>query len=102
MILLLPGRKGELTVSFNSTGKNGKQNKVITITSNSVGIFNQVMITATVIEKGKIVIKLFFVDRKMEIKQQAHPAIRKPLQYGVINDQMLMIEIQAKAHKDSH
>ncbi|MBL7875251.1 MAG: DUF1573 domain-containing protein [Cyclobacteriaceae bacterium] len=46
-----PGGKGELTVAFNSAGKFGKQNKVITITSNSVGSTNQVMITANVLEK---------------------------------------------------
>jgi Protein of unknown function (DUF1573) len=51
---IAPGESGELTVSFNSAGKNGKQNKVITITSNSVGTFNQVMFSATVIERKDI------------------------------------------------
>jgi len=46
-----PGEKGELTVAFNSAGKIGKQNKVITITSNSAGSVNQVMFSATVLEK---------------------------------------------------
>lgn len=48
---IVPGGNGELTVAFNSAGKIGKQNKVITITSNSVGTLNQVMFTATVLEK---------------------------------------------------
>lgn len=51
---IAPGESGELTVSFNSAGKNGKQNKVITITSNSVGTFNQVMFSATVLERKDI------------------------------------------------
>lgn len=48
---IAPGSGGELTVAFNSTGKIGKQNKVITITSNSVGTVNQVMFSATVLPK---------------------------------------------------
>ncbi len=48
---IAPGASGELTISFNSSGKIGKQNKVITLTSNSVGTQNQVMFTATVLEK---------------------------------------------------
>jgi Protein of unknown function (DUF1573) len=46
-----PGNSGELTIAFNSTGKLGKQNKVITITSNSVSAGNQVMFSASVIQK---------------------------------------------------
>ena len=46
-----PGGSGELSVAFDSAGKIGKQNKVITITSNSVGTLNQVMFSATVLEK---------------------------------------------------
>jgi hypothetical protein len=46
-----PGEKGELTVAFNSVGKIGKQNKVVTITSNSTGSVNQIMFSATVLEK---------------------------------------------------
>lgn len=48
---IAPGGSGELTIAFNSAGKIGKQNKVITITSNSVGTLNQVMFTATVLPK---------------------------------------------------
>lgn len=46
-----PGGKGELTVAFSSVGKIGRQNKVITVTSNSVGQSNQVMIVVNVLEK---------------------------------------------------
>ena len=46
-----PGEGGELTVAFNSAGKMGKQNKVITITSNSAGTLNQVTFSANVLEK---------------------------------------------------
>lgn len=49
--LIAPSGSGKLTVAFNSAGKIGKQNKVITVTSNSVGTLNQVMFTATVLEK---------------------------------------------------
>lgn len=48
---ILPGNKGEITISFNSSGKIGRQNKVATITSNSIGTTNQVMIVANVLEK---------------------------------------------------
>jgi hypothetical protein len=48
---IAPGASGELSVAFDSAGKIGKQNKVITVTSNSVGTLNQVMFTATVLEK---------------------------------------------------
>ena len=46
-----PGNEGEITVSFDSSAKFGKQNKVIKVTSNSVGTTNQVMISANVLEK---------------------------------------------------
>jgi hypothetical protein len=48
---IMPGDKGEITVAFNSSGKVGRQNKVITITSNSIGTTNQVMIVANVLDK---------------------------------------------------
>jgi hypothetical protein len=48
---IAPGQSAELTVAFNSAGKIGKQNKVVTITSNSIGTSNQVMFTANVLEK---------------------------------------------------
>lgn len=48
---IMPGEKGEITVAFNSAGKIGRQNKVVTVTSNSVGKTNQVMIVANVLDK---------------------------------------------------
>lgn len=48
---IMPDGKGELTVAFNSTGKVGRQHKVITVTSNSIGSTNQVLITVNVLEK---------------------------------------------------
>jgi Protein of unknown function (DUF1573)/NPCBM-associated, NEW3 domain of alpha-galactosidase len=45
------GKKAELIVQFNSTGKIGRQNKVVTIISNAVGGNSQVTFTATVLEK---------------------------------------------------
>ncbi len=48
---IAPGSQGEITVAFDSSGKFGKQNKVITVISNSTGTTNQVMITANVLEK---------------------------------------------------
>lgn len=48
---IAPGSTGDLTVAFNSTGKLGKQNKVITVTSNSVGTTNQVTIVVNVLAK---------------------------------------------------
>lgn len=32
---IMPGQKSEITVAFNSAGKNGKQNKVVTVVSNA-------------------------------------------------------------------
>jgi hypothetical protein len=32
---IMPGQKSEITVAFNSAGKSGKQNKVVTIVSNA-------------------------------------------------------------------
>jgi len=38
-------------IAFNSSGKIGRQNKVATVTSNSIGTTNQVMIVANVLDK---------------------------------------------------
>ena len=47
-----PGQSGEITIAFNSTGKFGKQNKVVTIISNSVNSEGgQISFTANVLEK---------------------------------------------------
>lgn len=48
---ILPGSKGEITVAFNSTGKYGRQNKVVKIISNSVSPQNQIVFTANVLPK---------------------------------------------------
>jgi hypothetical protein len=47
-----PGAKGELTVAFNSAGKMGKQNKVVTVVSNAVNADgSQISFTTNVLEK---------------------------------------------------
>jgi hypothetical protein len=47
-----PGGKGELTVSFNSTGKMGRQSKPVTIISNAVNSDgSQITFTTNVLEK---------------------------------------------------
>jgi hypothetical protein len=48
---IAPGSTDELTVAFNSAGKSGKQHKVITVISNSVGTSNQVTIVVNVLAK---------------------------------------------------
>ena len=49
---IVAGGKGEIVVAFNSLGKIGKQNKVVTIVSNAVNPEGgQVSFTANVIEK---------------------------------------------------
>ena len=47
---IAPGQSGEITVGFNSTGKIGKQNKVVTIVSNSTGNTNQVSFTTNILK----------------------------------------------------
>jgi hypothetical protein len=47
-----PGGKGELTVSFNSAGKSGRQNKPVTVVSNATNADgNQITFTTNVLEK---------------------------------------------------
>lgn len=46
---IAPGQSGEITVAFNSAGRVGKQNKVVTVVSNSVGNTNQISFTANVL-----------------------------------------------------
>jgi hypothetical protein len=49
---IMPGSKGEITLAFNSTGKLGKQNKVVTIVSNASNPDGkQIIFTANVLEK---------------------------------------------------
>lgn len=46
---LPPGQKGKLTATFNSAGKQGRQNKVITVFSNAVNPEERVRIVANVL-----------------------------------------------------
>jgi hypothetical protein len=46
-----PGKKAEIIVQFNSTGKIGRQNKVVTVISNAVAGNSQITFAATVLEK---------------------------------------------------
>ena len=48
---ILPGDAQSLKVKFNSAGKYGRQNKVITIVSNAVSPLNQVKIVTNVLPK---------------------------------------------------
>ena len=49
---IAPGQKGELTIAFNSTGKMGRVNKVVTIVSNAVNADgSQISFTTNVLEK---------------------------------------------------
>ncbi|HEX9649250.1 MAG TPA: DUF1573 domain-containing protein [Cyclobacteriaceae bacterium] len=48
------GEKGELTVKFNSVGKSGAQNKVITIYSNARIPISRVSIVTNVLPKKKV------------------------------------------------
>lgn len=48
---IMPGKKAEIKVIFDSKGKFGRQNKVISVISNSVAPVNQVKITTNVLPK---------------------------------------------------
>ncbi len=48
---IAPGKKAEIIVQFNSTGKIGRQNKVVTVISNAVTGNSQITFAATVLEK---------------------------------------------------
>ncbi len=49
---IAPGHSGEITVAFNSLGKFGKQNKVVTVISNASNPDSgQISFTANVLEK---------------------------------------------------
>ena len=48
---VMPGGKGEIPVQFNSLGKSGRQNKVVTIVSNAVEGNSQITFSANVLEK---------------------------------------------------
>lgn len=46
---IAPGQKSEIRVSFNSEGKMGKQNKVVTVISNATNDDNKITFTANVL-----------------------------------------------------
>lgn len=48
---IAPGEGGEIAVSFNSAGKMGKQNKVVTVVSNAVNSQERVKIITNVLPK---------------------------------------------------
>ncbi|CAN5356596.1 hypothetical protein BH09BAC3_BH09BAC3_09500 [soil metagenome] len=49
---IAPGQQGEITIAFNSLGKFGKQNKVVTVISNAANPeAGQISFTANVLEK---------------------------------------------------
>jgi hypothetical protein len=49
---IMPGGKGEITIAFNSAGKNGRQNKVVTIVSNAVNTDGaQISFSTNVLDK---------------------------------------------------
>lgn len=48
---IVPGEGGKIAVSFNSAGKMGKQNKVVTIVSNAVNAQERVKIITNVLPK---------------------------------------------------
>ena len=52
---ILPGEKGELTVSFNTAGKIGRQNKPIIVISNAINPEgNRLSFSANILEKGQV------------------------------------------------
>lgn len=51
---IAPGEGGEIAVTFNSAGKMGKQNKVVTIVSNAVNSQERVKIVTNVLPKKDI------------------------------------------------
>lgn len=50
---IAPGESASIKVNFNSTGKMGRQNKIITIISNATSPVNQVKIVANVLPPKK-------------------------------------------------
>lgn len=50
---LLPGQKGKVTITFDSKGKVGRQNKVITVISNSDSMESQLFLSGSVVPAKK-------------------------------------------------
>lgn len=50
---IAPGKSGEITVKFNSAGKMGKQNKVVTVVSNATNAQERVKIITNVLPNSE-------------------------------------------------
>ncbi|MFQ3576620.1 MAG: DUF1573 domain-containing protein, partial [Cytophagales bacterium] len=48
---ILPGKSGEISVTFNSAGKKGVQNKVVTVMSNASNSQTQLIIKTNILPK---------------------------------------------------
>ncbi len=48
---IAPGKSGEIAVTFNSAGKSGAQNKIVTVVSNATNSQERVKISANVLPK---------------------------------------------------
>lgn len=48
---IAPGQEGEITIQFNSSGKIGRQNKIITIVSNAVNPHSKISIITNILPK---------------------------------------------------
>ncbi len=48
---IMPGARAELEVQFNSAGKFGRQNKVVTVVSNAAAGNSQITFSANILEK---------------------------------------------------
>lgn len=48
---IAPGQQGEITIQFNSAGKMGRQNKVITVMSNATNAQSKVSIVTNILPK---------------------------------------------------
>ncbi|MGK7390484.1 MAG: DUF1573 domain-containing protein [Candidatus Cyclobacteriaceae bacterium M2_1C_046] len=48
---IAPGQSGDITIQFDSTGKIGRQNKVITVVSNALNRQNRVTIVTNILPK---------------------------------------------------
>ena len=53
---VVPGQEGEITIQFNSAGKMGRQNKIITIVSNAVTNQNRISIVTNILPKKENVL----------------------------------------------
>ncbi|MBI5218592.1 MAG: DUF1573 domain-containing protein [Bacteroidia bacterium] len=61
--VIKPGESSAIKVSFNSSGKNGKQNKTVTVTTNDPKNYSMLLNIKGTVEGG---------DEKKDIKQEVH------------------------------